>query len=677
MNIHGKNIVWGLLAGLVGGLAAALILWGSWFLPSMGLLLTRVSVVNGMAAMLLLGGLKGVLYALIIGNRKLSLKTSLLTGFLLGVLLWVLVFLLGIPLFLGLEPVIMSPQDNWTPLVALIFHGLIVSLIYNRWRLSESRRALYTAVGILVIAAILTPLMLRAALNTDPSDLSLPEGIQCRVWARGFTYPTSLAVDEEGIIYVAEAGYAYGPKTTEARIVRIDGQGQVREVARDWNAPINGLLLNEGNLYVSHRGIITELVLESGERTDLVTGLPSLGDHHNNHLILGEDGALYFGQGTATNAGVVGADNFIYAWADRHPEFHDIPSRDFILTGENYEDLDLETVEPADREITGAFTPFGQETEEGQQVAGEVKASGSILRYDMETGELSIYADGLRNPYGLALGPDGSIYASNLGYDDRGVRAVKNSPDWLVEVVEGAWYGWPDYAGLVPLSDREFASDIGINRKPLIANQPQVQKPLVTLPPHYSPLKMDFTPADFPVQGLLVSIFGDGQPLTEDLQDIVPSGVLRVDVEEGDYEWYVKNRETPRAGRLGGGFKRVIDVKFSPDGRDLYILDFGVMEFTDLTPNALPNTGVLWKLTAEEQGRGQPLQEPAPELPPVPEEAPPEEMPEEEEIEKEPEEEQVEEPPEELDEDREEVPPDDEPEEEPPAEEMPEKENTK
>ena len=43
-------------------------------------------------------------------------------------------------------------------------------------------------------------------------------------------------------------------------------------------------------------------------------GLPSRGDHHNNQLTVGPDGKLYFGQGTATNSGVVGLDSFHMGW---------------------------------------------------------------------------------------------------------------------------------------------------------------------------------------------------------------------------------------------------------------------------------------------------------------------------------------------------------------------------
>ncbi len=617
-----NNLLWGILAGLLGGLAAAFILWGSWLLPSLGLLLTRVDLINGMASMLILGIVGGVIYALAVGDRRLSLPLSILAGVVLAILLWVAGVLVAIPLLLGLEPAITSPLDHWTPLVGLLFHGLIVALVYSRWRLSHSRRAMWTSLAILALAAIIAPLMLRAALTTDPSDLSLPDGFQAQVVAKGFTYPSSVIMDENNNLYIAEAGFAYGPKTTEGRVVVINEEGQIIETFNDFNGPVNGLAIKDDCLYISHRGKITELNLNNKERTDLVTGLPSQGDHHNNELLFGEDGALYFGQGTATNAGVVGSDNFIYAWADRYPDVHDLPSRDFVLRGENYESLDLGTVEPDDVEPTGAFAPFGQQREEGEEVEAEVPASGTILRYDLEREELSVYADGLRNPYGLTSGMEGKMYATNLGYDDRGARAVSDSPDWIIEVKEGSWYGWPDYAGTTPLSDQQFSSERGINRNRLISNPPEVEEPALTLPPHYSPMKLEFAPESFPVEGLFVTVFGDGQPLTEDLDEILPTGVLMVDLEEEDYDWFARNADNPRAGRFEEGFQRVIDLTFSPDGRDMYILDFGAMEFTDLSPNAIPDTGVLWKVSAtevirEKTGNGAP---PADEKPPVSEE---------------------------------------------------------
>ena len=592
-------LLWGVLAGLVGALAGALILWGSWLLPALGLLMTRVNLVNGLISLLVIGLLGGLLYAAVMRRNRLRLGATFLSGAVLGLIFWIIGPLLLVPLILGFPPQIGSPLDHWMPLVAFVFYGIIVTLLYGRWSLGQSRARVYYATGLVIAAGLLAPFLLRAAMSTEPEALQLPEGYRAEVVAKGFTYPTSIAVGADGNIYVAESGFAYGPKTTTARVMLVSPGGSIREVERGFEGPLNGLALRENRLYVSHRGKISELDLESGVKKDLATGLPSLGDHQNNDLVFGADGALYFGQGSATNSGVIGSDNFLYAWADRHFDFHDQPSRDFTLTGENYESPDLGTADPADTKTTGAFAPFGQARERGENIKSTVPASAAVHRLDPDSGELSIFADGLRNPYGLAVGNEGNIYATNLGYDDRGVRAVRHSPDWLVRLREGGWYGWPDYAGNIALTEPLFASDRGVNRRPLLVNPPPVERPLATFPPHYSPMKLAYAPDQFPDQGLFVAVFGDAQPLTEDLDTLVPTGVLQVDPVSGKYGWFVQNKEQPRAGRMGNGLKRVIDVKFSPDGAVLYVLDFGVIEFTDMAPNAIPGTGVLWKITAD------------------------------------------------------------------------------
>ncbi len=592
-----EYLLQGVVAGLVGALGGALIIWGAWLLPSLGLLLTRVSLLHGFAALLIMGTLGGLLYAAMIHRRRLRLHATILAGAILGFLLYLAGPLLLVPLLLGLPPLAVGPLDNWMPLPAFVLYGIITALLYSRFSLGQSPARSYYAAGLLVAAGLLTPFLLRAAISTEPADLKLPPGYRAEVVAKGLTYPTSLAIAPSGEIYVAESGYGAGARETEARVLRISPDGSIEEVASGFNAPLNGLALRGEILYLSHCGKITALDLDSGDREDLLTGLPSQGDHQNNDLLFGPDGALYFGQGTATNAGVVGPDNFLNGWAERYPKFHDLPSRSFTLTGESYEAPDPGTLEPADKKKTGAFAPFGVKQTKGAVLQATVPAGGAILRYDLKNKKLSIFADGLRNPFGLAVDEAGKIYATNLGYDDRGVRAVKNSPDWVVKVKEGSWYGWPDFAGELPLTESLFASERGLNRRPLIVDPPPVEPPLATLPPHYSPMKLACASDKFPVEGLFVAVFGDAQPLTGNLKELVPTGVIKIDPRSGKYSWFIKNKQKPRAGRRGDGLKRAIDLEFCPGGCCLYLLDFGVVEFTGMAPNAIPKSGVLWKIT--------------------------------------------------------------------------------
>jgi hypothetical protein len=287
MTLVKNRIFWGLLAGIIGGLAGVFILWGSWLLPSLGLLLTRADIVNGASALLILGAIGGIIYALVVGERKMRLYNTVLAGLLLGVLFWFLGALILIPVMLGFPPQIANALDHWTPLLAYSLYGIITALLYSRWALQQPVQRTYIAMGLLVLSGILAPVMLRAAISTDPETLELPEGYRAEVVAKGFTFPTTLLIDKDENVYVAEAGYAYGPKTTLARVLKVRKNGSVEEIARDFEGPINGLAIKGNMLYISHRGKITELDLESKERKDLVKDLPSLGDHQNNDLIFG------------------------------------------------------------------------------------------------------------------------------------------------------------------------------------------------------------------------------------------------------------------------------------------------------------------------------------------------------------------------------------------------------
>src|SRR5262249_46190244 len=137
----------------------------------------------------------------------------------------------------------------------------------------------------------------------------VPEGYRVEVVLSDLLFPSSVEFDDAGAIYVAECGE---PAGSPARVLKYSSAEPAKEkpevVAAGLAAPVTDLLWHEGRLYISPRGKIS--VLERGELHDLVSGLPSAGDHVNNQMSVGPDGLLYFGQGTATNSGVVGVDDF-------------------------------------------------------------------------------------------------------------------------------------------------------------------------------------------------------------------------------------------------------------------------------------------------------------------------------------------------------------------------------
>lgn len=152
--------------------------------------------------------------------------------------------------------------------------------------------------------------------------------------------------DDEGRVYVVEAGYSYGETWTTPRLLRIEDDGKRTEIARGGdNGPWNGVAYHEGQFFVSEGGkreggrILS--IEPDGTVRALIENLPSRGDHHTNGPAVGPDGSVYFAIGTATNSGAVGEDNFKFGWLKDHRDFHDIPCVDVTLSGENFETKDV------------------------------------------------------------------------------------------------------------------------------------------------------------------------------------------------------------------------------------------------------------------------------------------------------------------------------------------------
>jgi hypothetical protein len=111
---------------------------------------------------------------------------------------------------------------------------------------------------------------------------------------------------------------------------------------------------------------------------------------------------------------VVGADNFAYAWLPKFPDFCDVPAQDITLAGRNYEYRNV-LGNVAQTVRCGAYVPFGTETRPGQVIQGSTRCTGAILRCNPDGSDLEVVAWGLRNPYGIAFGPDGALSVVDWG----------------------------------------------------------------------------------------------------------------------------------------------------------------------------------------------------------------------------------------------------------------------
>ena len=439
--------------------------------------------------------------------------------------------------------------------------------------------------------------------KVDPADIALPDGYTAEVVATGLTFPTGVAFDDSGTPYVVEAGYSYGEVWDTPRLLRIEGGRPAVVAGGGKNGPWTGVARHDGVFFIAEGGALEGgrilRITDQGQIRSIVEALPTRGDHHTNGPAVGSDGLVYFGLGTATNSAVVGEDNAKFGWLERYPAFHDTPCRDVTLNGANY------TAKTADgtTTTTGAYSPFGTATAGGQVIKGTVPCSGAVLRVPPTGGTLELVAWGFRNPFGLAFSPDGTLFVTDNGYDERGSRPVFGAADVLWKVAGSEWFGWPDFSAGMRLDQGDQFKPPGEEKpKLLLASHPSLPpQPAAILPVHSSANSFDFSRSDtFGHRGeAFIPLFGDQSPTTG--KSLAPVGfkVVRVNTATGAVEEFAANRgkkNGPASGLGTGGLERPIAARFDPSGNYLYIVDFGILKETKEGSRPLRKTGVLWRI---------------------------------------------------------------------------------
>jgi glucose/arabinose dehydrogenase len=335
------------------------------------------------------------------------------------------------------------------------------------------------------------------------------------------------------------------------------------------------------------------VIKPDGTRLDIISGLPSFGDYGNNCVTFGQDNKMYYGQGTATNSGVVGLDN---SWIFTHPYFCDTAGSYITVNGYDFETRNV-FIPAAVTAFTGAFSPFGvPNNQDIELLRGNYKASGSIMRANPDGSELELLAWGFRNPFQVQFDQYNRLIVANQGFDNRGSRPIANAPDELQLYVPGEWYGWPDFAGGDPVTLPRFTSEGQQPVRLLFSTIPSTPpRPISTFSPGSNISGFDFNrdPNFATVGDVFIAMFGDVP--YEDSGEAIYSGaghrVARVNMLTGGVSTFAINRSGfPQPG----GLSRPTDVKFGPDGA-MYVTDYATADFA--VPNIYqPNTGVIWRI---------------------------------------------------------------------------------
>lgn len=428
----------------------------------------------------------------------------------------------------------------------------------------------------------------------NPNDINIAAGYKIEVFAEGLNSPSSILFNSDGDLIIADSGYITGNPTI-SRLVN----DHFELLADDFNVPLIGITYYKDDLYIAHRGTITVLKPD-GSRYDIITGLPSNGDYSNSKVAFGEDGKMYFGQGTSTNSGVVGTDN---VWTVDHPRIHDEPGSYILLNGQNFATNNILLGMAEEIAYTGAFSSYGEPNSPNELRKGVIKASGGILRANPDGTDLELVAWGLRSISYVRFDEAGRLFVSNNGYDIRGSRPIANAPDEFYHITQGTWYGWPDYAGGEPVTMDRFRPEGGNPVEFLLLNHPNVPpKPFAVFPPESTIIGFDFNhnPAFGKVGDAYIAEFGSVMPRTyrDSVTQFAGTGhrISKIDMFSGSTSTFAINKSGFSASLTReGGLSRPADITFGPDGA-MYVVDMGLNYPED--PNMfIPNTGVIWRIT--------------------------------------------------------------------------------
>jgi glucose/arabinose dehydrogenase len=473
-----------------------------------------------------------------------------------------------------------------------------------------------------------------------PGVFVLPEGYQIEKVVDGLQLPSSLTWDDQGRMYVAEAGGGLFPEQlAPIRILRVENgtATPVITMPESIKPSLVGLVWHNGAFYFTHRaadltGAVSRATLDGQVELIFDGIIDSQAEHQINDIDVGPDGRMYVSVGPAGNAGVIGPS--VAPWVMLSPNVHTTPCEDIVLTGHNFQTPNFLTDNPDDMALTGAYVPFGTIAPRGQVIPGVEKCGGSILTFDPANPNpettIATHAWGFRNLLGLTWDAAGNMFAAENGYDIRGSRPVQGEIDATLRIEPGRWYGVPDFsASREPLTNPKFEPPDNLQAPVFLVTEDGTQEPLGKIlgfvidheasgltPPspewvlgrhtvNSSPSMIDIAPQDWGefAGDLFVAEWGDLAPPTNPLRE-QPAGfrVVAVDTATREITPFVQNEQPGPAsqqGAQGQGLERPFDVQFGPDGA-LYIVDYGVVtiDMDKKPPYAYqPGTGSIWKVT--------------------------------------------------------------------------------
>ena len=298
-------------------------------------------------------------------------------------------------------------------------------------------RRLLFALGVAALLALTTLTLPAPSSAVDPVNF-----IRGTVTGSGFVtvQPTAIAIGPDGRLYVADfAGrvqaLTLNPITKQVTAIeQVASNADLQEVfgiafdPTDASLPppvyvsntLSGIGTAGPGPAGSYPGKITKIDGAGyASKTDIITGLPVSNEGHQaNGLVFANDGTLYIAHGSTTNAGLPGGSS-------TRPE---VPLSAAVLVAN-----------PSAPGFNGNITYDPPNTYD--------------TTVDQISGDVSVYASGLRNPYDIIIHSNGRIYLTDNGPNvtfgpaSTGCNSQgpdPTAPDELNVIEAGKYYGHPN-----------------------------------------------------------------------------------------------------------------------------------------------------------------------------------------------------------------------------------------
>ncbi|MEX0786482.1 MAG: PQQ-dependent sugar dehydrogenase [Dehalococcoidia bacterium] len=366
--------------------------------------------------------------------------------------------------------------------------------------------------------------------------------------------PTSLAFGPDGRLYVASLTGVHALSIDPATKALLDieeiasGLTDAVAIAFDLTTPPEAPV----TFYISHRspiddGLDSKISRVTGpdwQMEDVITGLPNSRPHLNhltNGLAFDEDGRLFIAQGSSTDAGLTNPPGMAVYWPETPL------SAAILVVDIHAPDFDGNVTydqpgPPADHTL------------------------------NMLSGDIAVYATGVRNPFDLVLHSNGHIYATDNGAVGQEVSLScteeggdSSTSDELNLIEEGNYYGFPN-RNRGRFDERECTY-----RAPEDGNGADFTAPIAILPSHCS--------CDGIVE-YTVPAFGGAMLGDLIYVEFIRSGVSRAVLSED-------GRSVESTSTIELGLNGPLDVTVANDGT-IYVTEFNGNDIFYLQPAGGP-----------------------------------------------------------------------------------------